>query len=102
MLREVGFESFCKFTAGEHHAPATAFAFKSNIRAQADNGPLIRTTWMLFTQAQVIVQLKVWEHVLNERMTGNNSQSSYCPSSWAANYYILNYDKLRKQNSWIR
>jgi len=77
MLRKVGFESFCKFTAGEHHASSAAFALQPDIRAEPDNRPLVRATGMLFTQAQMIVQLKVWEHVVNERMTGNNSLIGY-------------------------
>jgi hypothetical protein len=77
MLCQVGFETFCKFTAGEHHASPAAFALQPDIRAETDNGPLVRTTGMLFTQAQMIVQLKVWEHVVNERMTGNNSLFGY-------------------------
>ena len=77
MLGKIGLESFCKFTAGEHHASSTAFAFQPNIRAETDNGPFIRAAGMLFAQAQMIVQLKVWEHVLNKRMTGNNSPFGY-------------------------
>ena len=59
---EVGFESLCKFAAGQHDAPATAFAFQANIRTQADDIPLVRAAWMLFAQAQVIVQLQVRKH----------------------------------------
>ena len=77
MLRKIGLESFCKFTAGEHHASSAAFALQPDIRAETDNGPFIRATGMLFTQAQMIVQLEVWEHVVNERMTGNNSPFGY-------------------------
>jgi hypothetical protein len=63
VLCEVGFESLCKFAAGEHDAPSTAFTFQPNIRAKADNGPFIGTARVLFPQAKVVVQLKVGKHV---------------------------------------
>jgi hypothetical protein len=60
---EIGFETFGKFTAGEHNAPAAASALQANIRAQACDGPFIGTARMLFTQAQVIVEVQGGEHV---------------------------------------
>lgn len=77
MFRKVGLEAFCKFTACEHHATPAAFALQPDIRAETDNSPFVRATGMLFTQAQMIVELKVWEHVVKERMTGNNSPFGY-------------------------
>ena len=63
MLGEVGFESLRKFASGQHDSSSTAFTFQSDIGAQADHGPFVGTAWMLFSQAQVVVQLKVRKHV---------------------------------------
>jgi hypothetical protein len=65
VLGEIGFEPFGKFTAGKHDAPATAFTFQPNIRAKPRDNPFIGAAGMLFAQAQVIVELKVWKHVLD-------------------------------------
>lgn len=62
---EIGFEPFGKFTAGEHDASSTALAFQPNIRAKPRDNPFIGAAGMLFAQAQVIVELKVWKHVLD-------------------------------------
>jgi hypothetical protein len=59
---EVGFEPFCKFTTCEHDAPSTAFAFETDIRAEARDSPFVGAARMLFAQAQVVVEAKVGEH----------------------------------------
>ena len=62
MFSEIGFESLCKFAAREHDAPSAAFTFESNIRAETCDGPLVGAAGMLFTEAQVIVEVEVGEH----------------------------------------
>jgi len=62
VFSQVGFESLGKFTAGEHDTPTTAFAFQTNIRAKACNGPFVGAAGMLFAEAQVVIKAKVWEH----------------------------------------
>jgi hypothetical protein len=57
MLCQIGFESFCKFTPREHDPPTTAFALKPNIRTEARDDPLVGTTRMLFSEAEVIVEV---------------------------------------------
>jgi hypothetical protein len=52
---EISFESLGKFTAGEHNAASTAFAFQPNIRAEPRDDPFIGAAGMLFAEAQVIV-----------------------------------------------
>ena len=59
MFSEVDFESLCKFAPRQHHAPSAAFAFQPNIRAETRDRPLIGATWMLFAEAQVVVEAKV-------------------------------------------
>ncbi len=51
MFREVDLEPPRQFAAGEHDAPSTAFAFESDIRAETDNGPFVRTAGMRLAQA---------------------------------------------------
>jgi hypothetical protein len=63
VLSEVGFESLCKFAAGEHDASSTAFTFKPDICAKTDDSPFVGTAWMLLAKAQVVVQSEVGEHV---------------------------------------
>jgi len=62
---EIGFESFCKFAAGEHDTPIASFTFESDIRAEARDSPFVGTARMLFTESQVIVETQVWEHINN-------------------------------------
>jgi len=62
MYGEIGFKSPGKFAAGEHNVSPTAFTFKAYIRAEACNSPFIRSAWMLFAQAQVIVEAKIGKH----------------------------------------
>ena len=62
---EIGFQSFGKFTAGEHHAPPAAPALQANIRAQTCDRPFVRAAGMLFAQAQVVVEMQIREHVLD-------------------------------------
>jgi hypothetical protein len=62
MFGEIGFHPFCEFAAGEHDAVFANFTFQSNIRAEADNCPFKGAAWMLFAQAQVIVEAKVGQH----------------------------------------
>jgi hypothetical protein len=83
MLGEIGFESLGKLTAGQHDPSATSPAFKADIRAQADHSPFIGAAGMLFSQAQVVVQLKIRKHV----------ESQYRVDK-AVKDYILNCDKL--------
>jgi hypothetical protein len=59
MLCQVGFESFGKFAPRKHDPPATAFAFKPDIRAQACDRPLVGATWVLFSEAEMIVEAQV-------------------------------------------
>jgi len=59
---KVGFESLCKFTPREHHAPPAALAFEADIRAETCDGPLIRTARVLFSEAEMIVYAQVGEH----------------------------------------
>ena len=63
MLGEVGFEPFGKLTPGKHNTSSAAFTLQPNIRAQARNSPFVGTAGMLFTKAQVVVELQVGEHV---------------------------------------
>jgi hypothetical protein len=62
VLGQVGFESFGQFAAGQHDAPATAYAFQPNIRAKTDNIPFIGATRVLFAQAQLVIKAKVRKH----------------------------------------
>ena len=62
MLGEICFESLRQFASGQQDASPTTFAFQPDIRAEPDNRPLIRTTWMLFSKAQMIVHLQVGKH----------------------------------------
>jgi hypothetical protein len=64
MLGKIGFESFGEFTPCEHDAASAAFTFESDIRAETGDGPFVGAAWMLFAQAQVIVELEVREHEL--------------------------------------
>ena len=66
MLCKVGFKSLCKFTPREHDAPSTAFAFESDIRAETYDGPFIGATWMLFSEAKMIVETEVRQHCCSE------------------------------------
>ncbi len=59
MLCQVGFESLGKFTPRKHNPPAAAFAFESDIRAQARDGPLVGAAGMLFSEAEMIVEAEV-------------------------------------------
>jgi hypothetical protein len=59
---EIGFQSFCQLASGKHHAPAASFAFQPDIRTETHDGPFIGAAWMLFPQAQVVVESQVREH----------------------------------------
>lgn len=59
MLGKVGLESLCKFTPRQEDAPPAAFAFESDIRAQACDGPFVGTARMLFSEAEMIVETQV-------------------------------------------
>ena len=89
MPGEVGFETLCKFASGQHDASATDLAFQPNISAQTDNRPFIGTAWMLFAQAQVIVELQVGKHRGKPGSLDRIDDEDY----------ILNYDKLRTKKS---
>ena len=62
MIRQVGFEPPGKFTPGEHNASSAAFAFEANIRAQTGDGPFIGAAWMLFPEAEMVVETEVGQH----------------------------------------
>lgn len=62
MLSQVGLESLGEFTPREHDASAAAFTLQANISAEARNGPLVRTAWMLFAEAEMVIEAQVWEH----------------------------------------
>jgi hypothetical protein len=63
---QVGFEPFRQFTAGEHDAPSTAPALQPDVRAEAGDGPFVGAAWMLFAQAQVVVEAEVGEHICKD------------------------------------
>jgi hypothetical protein len=62
VLCKVGFESLCKFTPRQHDTPSTAFAFESDIRAETCDSPFIGSTWMLFSEAKMVVEAQVGKH----------------------------------------
>jgi hypothetical protein len=62
VLCKVGFESLCKFTPRQQNAPPTAFAFKSDIRAETSDSPFEGATWMLFSEAEMVVEAQVGKH----------------------------------------
>ena len=62
MLCQVGFESLGKFAPGKHDAAAAAFAFEPDIRAKTCDSPFIGATWVLFSEAEMIVEAQVGEH----------------------------------------
>lgn len=66
MFGEVGFEPFGKFTPREHDVASATFAVETNIRAETGDSPFVGAAGVLFTQTQVIVELKVGEHGLNK------------------------------------
>jgi hypothetical protein len=59
VLGKVGFESLGKLASRQQDAPPTAFAFQSDIRAKACDGPLVGTARMLFSEAKMIVETQV-------------------------------------------
>jgi hypothetical protein len=59
VLGKINFESLCKFTPRQQNAPAAAFAFESDIRAKASDGPFVGATRMLLAQAKMIVEMQV-------------------------------------------
>ncbi len=59
MFCQAGFESLGKFTPREHNPSAAAFAFEADIRTQTRNGPLIGAAGMLFSEAEMIVEMEV-------------------------------------------
>jgi hypothetical protein len=59
VLGKVGFESLGKFAPRQQDAPTTAFAFQPDIRAKANDGPFVGTAWMLFSEAEMIVETQV-------------------------------------------
>jgi hypothetical protein len=62
MLGEIGFKPFGKFASSKHNTPSATFTLESNIRAKTNHGPFIGAAGMLFTEAQVVVELQVGEH----------------------------------------
>ena len=59
VLCQIGFESFGKFAPSEHDTPATDFAFEPDIRAETCDSPLVGATWMLFSEAEMIVETEI-------------------------------------------
>jgi hypothetical protein len=59
MLSKVGFQSLGKLASCQQDPPPTAFALESDIRAKANDSPFVGTAWMLFSQAEMIVETQV-------------------------------------------
>ncbi len=59
MLGQVCLQSFCQLTPRQQDAPAAASALETDVRAQACDSPLVRTTRMLLSEAEVIVEAQV-------------------------------------------
>jgi hypothetical protein len=59
VLSQVGFEPLGEFTPGQKNAPPTAPAFEADIRAKAGDGPFVGTAWMLFAEAEMVVEAQV-------------------------------------------
>ena len=59
MLGQIGFEPFRQFTPRQQDAPPAAFAFETDIRAQARNDPLVRATGVLFSETEMVVEVQV-------------------------------------------
>jgi hypothetical protein len=59
MLGKVGFESLGKFAPRQQDAPTAAPAFQPDIRAKTYDGPLVGTAWMLFAEAEMIVETQI-------------------------------------------
>ena len=55
MLCQVGFESFRKLAPCQHYAPSTAFAFEPDIRAETRDDPFVGATWMLLSEAEMVI-----------------------------------------------
>ena len=51
-----------QFTARQHDTPTAAFTFQADIRSQACDPPLVRTTGVRFSHPYYIVELQVWQH----------------------------------------
>ena len=62
MLCQVDFESLGKLTPRQQDTPPAAFAFESDIRAKACNGPFVGAARMLFSEAEMIVETQVGKH----------------------------------------
>ena len=59
MLCKVGFKSLGKFTPRQQDAPPATLTFETDIRAKANNGPLVGTARVLFSEAEMIVEAQV-------------------------------------------
>jgi hypothetical protein len=59
VLCQIGFESFGKFAPSEHDMPATALAFEPDVRAETSDSPLVGATGVLFSKAEMIVEVQV-------------------------------------------
>ena len=62
MFSEIGFQPFGKFAPREQDVSPAAFTFESDIGAETYDGPFVGAARMLFTEAQVIVELEFGEH----------------------------------------
>jgi hypothetical protein len=59
VLCQIGFESFGELTPCQQDVPSAAFAFEPDIRAQAYDRPLIRSTWVLFSESEMVIKAQV-------------------------------------------
>jgi hypothetical protein len=59
VFSQVGFEPLGKLTPCQEDAPPTAFALEADVRAKAYNGPLVGAARVLFSEAQMIVEMQV-------------------------------------------
>jgi len=62
MLRQVGFETFGKFTPCKHNTSPASFALESDIGTETRDSPFVGAARMLFSESQVVVELEVGEH----------------------------------------
>ena len=64
MRSEIGFKPFGKFAPRKHNTSSAAFTLETNIRAETRDGPFIGAAGMLLAQAEVVVELEVWKHII--------------------------------------
>ena len=69
MLGQVGFEPLGKLAPRQQDAPSAAFAFETDIRAEACNSPFVGPARVLFSEAEMIVETQVRQHCESVRLT---------------------------------